>query len=136
MKKILLLSLPLLLSARIEWLNSYTEAIKKAQTANRPILVFIESEYCSWCKKMKREVFTKTEIQRIINGNFIPLKLDKDRSSYPKELSVKLVPTTIFLTPEGKKFTRSVLGYWEPKSYGSFLSDAIRRYKKFSSKVQ
>jgi len=47
-----------------QWLDNYTLALASAHATNRPILIaFTGSDWCFWCKKLHKEVFS-TEVFR------------------------------------------------------------------------
>lgn len=65
-------------AAQIEWL-SWEEAIARNQEAPRKILVDIYTEWCGWCKKMDKAVFTDDTIVAYVNKNFYAVKLDAEQ---------------------------------------------------------
>jgi len=39
----------------VNWLYSYDEGLRKAKTANKIVLLFFYSDWCSWCDKLDQE---------------------------------------------------------------------------------
>ena len=62
-----LLLLCLNTQAQGRWFN-FGELDSLRKVEERPVLVFLEAEWCVYCKKMKREAFSKADIQEEIAG--------------------------------------------------------------------
>lgn len=77
-----LLLLCLNTQAQGRWFN-FGELDSLRKVEERPVLVFLEAEWCVYCKKMKREAFNKADIQEEIAARFWPVLLDiEDPQSY------------------------------------------------------
>jgi len=97
----------------VKW-YSWNEAYKIAQNEKKPMLVFVQANWCHWCKRMLDKTFNKEEISSIINKDFIAVKFDVDeKAEYEfkgkkykgKELlgvltnnELKGIPSTIFVS--------------------------------------
>jgi uncharacterized protein YyaL (SSP411 family) len=97
----------------VQWHEWGPEAFETAQRENKPILLDIGAVWCHWCHVMDRESYEDPEVARIINQNFVAIKVDRDErpdvdSRY--QTAVQAIsgqggwPLTGFLTPEGKPF--------------------------------
>ena len=97
----------------IRWYEWGEEAFAAAQRENRPILLDIGAVWCHWCHVMDRESYEDPEVARLINQQFIAVKVDRDErpdvdSRY--QAAVQAIsgqggwPLTAFLTPDGKPF--------------------------------
>ena len=107
---------PYLRSARhqpVEWRSWGEDAFRQAQLQNKPVLLDIGAVWCHWCHVMDRESYENPEIARLINENFVAIKVDRDErpdvdSRYQAAVSALSGqggwPLTAFLTPEGKPF--------------------------------
>jgi uncharacterized protein YyaL (SSP411 family) len=93
-----------------EW-NEDTFAVARAE--NKPILLDIGAVWCHWCHVMDRESYDDPEVAKIINDNFVAVKVDRDErpdidSRYQVAISAVSGqggwPLTGFLTPDGKPF--------------------------------
>ncbi len=59
----------------INWKN--WQELETALAENpKPIFLFFEAEWCAYCKKIERVVFTKPEVIKEINNNYYALKMD------------------------------------------------------------
>ena len=97
----------------IRWHQWGEEAFAAAQRENKPILLDIGAVWCHWCHVMDRESYDDPEVARIVNENFIAVKVDRDErpdidSRYQSAVQAMTGqggwPLTAFLTPEGKPF--------------------------------
>ncbi len=44
------------------WLTDYSKALEKAKTENKKVLMdFTGSDWCGWCMKLHKEVFSQKE---------------------------------------------------------------------------
>jgi uncharacterized protein YyaL (SSP411 family) len=62
----------------VNWLPWGDAAFAKAKAEDKPI--FLSSGYstCHWCHVMERESFENEEVAKLINDNFIPIKVDRE----------------------------------------------------------
>ncbi len=97
----------------IHWHEWGEEAFASARRENKPVLLDIGAVWCHWCHVMDRESYDNPEVARIVNENFIAVKVDRDErpdidSRYQAAVSAISGqggwPLTAFLTPEGKPF--------------------------------
>jgi uncharacterized protein YyaL (SSP411 family) len=97
----------------VNWLPWSDEAFQRAKTEDKPILVDIGAVWCHWCHVMDSESYENSEVAKIINENFIPMKVDRDeRPDIDARLQTAVSaisgqggwPLTASLTPDGKVF--------------------------------
>lgn len=62
------------------WLVDIDKAYKLSKETNKPILAnFTGSDWCGWCKRLRAEVFSKTEFKEWAEENVVLLELDFPR---------------------------------------------------------
>jgi uncharacterized protein len=97
----------------VDWQEWGEEAFAKAKAEDKPILLDIGAVWCHWCHVMDRESYENAETARIINDQFIAVKVDRDErpdvdTRYQAAVSAISGqggwPLTAFLTPEGKPY--------------------------------
>ena len=97
----------------IQWHEWGVEAFAAAKRENKPILLDIGAVWCHWCHVMDRESYDDPEVAKIVNENYIAVKVDRDErpdidSRYQVAISSLTGqggwPLTGFLTPDGKPF--------------------------------
>ncbi|RNL56583.1 thioredoxin domain-containing protein [Pedobacter jejuensis] len=62
----------------VHWYEWGTEALEKAKTENKLILVSIGYSACHWCHVMERECFENHEVAEVMNQHFICIKVDRE----------------------------------------------------------
>jgi thioredoxin-related protein len=138
MKKLLsLLFFAAMVSAHAEaqWLTSMPDALKKAQSEDKAVLVdFTGSDWCGWCIKLKSEVFDKPEFAAFAKENLVLLEIDfpqrKPQSSALRQANQKLqqefrvqgYPTIFILDKAGKRLHQTGYLPGGPKNYISQLT--------------
>ncbi len=131
MKKLILLLLSVgLLMAEVEWRPSYDQAQAEAKKAQRPILVLLVSHTCHWCRKLENRTLQNPEVVEFINTHFVPVLVYREDGGYPDTIHSSLVPTTFYLTPEGKYLLnpKRTMGYMEPMDYMSDMKLALKKF--------
>ncbi len=97
----------------IQWHEWGEQAFAAAKRENKPMLLDIGAVWCHWCHVMDRESYDDPEVAKIVNENFVAVKVDRDErpdidSRYQAAVSALTGqggwPLTAFLTPDGKPF--------------------------------
>jgi uncharacterized protein YyaL (SSP411 family) len=97
----------------VDWYPWGEEALEHARRDNKPILLSIGYSACHWCHVMEHESFENEEIARLMNENFINIKVDREERPDLDQIYMNAVqmmtghggwPMTMFLTPEGVPF--------------------------------
>ena len=102
----------------IEWIDM-EEAQKQSEVDQKPVFVFVEAEWCGFCKKMKREVFPQTEISGLMNEEYYGVLVDLESKNeiafngnimtereFSRSMEVMQTPTMIFLGNDGEELGR------------------------------
>jgi len=129
MKKIFLVLI--LLSSSIfalNWSKNLQTAFAKAKKQNKTVMVFVEGEYCRWCKKLEHRTLTSNKIEKRLK-NYIVVKLDRSDDAMKNLPEVQGVPTVFFMTPK-KKVLEEIVGYWDVMDFSSYIDDVEKKLKK------
>lgn len=112
------------------WGDNYEKAVAQAKAEKKMVVLdFTGSDWCGWCIKLDKEVFSKDEFKTYAKDNLVLMEVDfpqsKAQSKELKAQNAKLqkqhgiqgYPTIIVLNSEGKKVGE--LGYMEggPKAF-------------------
>jgi thioredoxin-related protein len=112
-------SLAALAPASEGWYADFDEAVKVAKAETKDLFVdFTGSDWCGWCIKLDKEVFSTPEFLEAAKKNFVLVALDFPRAAEVKakvpnpkrndELRDKYevggYPTILLMTPEGDVF--------------------------------
>jgi thioredoxin-related protein len=119
----------------IDWADSYKEALHLAKANNKYVMVLITSKRCKWCKKLKRKTLSSDPVIEKLNSKFVSVEVTRRKDEYPhRKLRARAVPTTYFLTPDGRAVMRPVIGYWNRTNYLSYLDDVDRKIRRLEKK--
>ncbi|CAA9507046.1 MAG: Uncharacterized protein YyaL [uncultured Solirubrobacteraceae bacterium] len=97
----------------VDWYPWAEEALGRARAEDKPILVSIGYSACHWCHVMERESFEDPEIARLMNENFVCIKVDREERPDIDAIYMDAVqamtghggwPLNAFLTPDGLPF--------------------------------
>ncbi|HEX6779065.1 MAG TPA: thioredoxin domain-containing protein, partial [Ktedonobacterales bacterium] len=97
----------------VDWYPWGEEALAKAKTEDKPILLSVGYSACHWCHRMREESFENEDTARLMNENFVSIKVDREERPDIDALYMDAVqaltgsggwPMTVFLTPEGLPF--------------------------------
>ena len=97
----------------VDWHPWGEEALERARSEDKPILLSIGYSACHWCHVMERESFEDETIAGLMNENFVSIKVDREERPDLDQVYMQAVqmltgsggwPMTVFLTPEGKPF--------------------------------
>src|SRR5438128_9025492 len=97
----------------VQWRHDYNQARREAQEKSRPLLLDLGTENCSWCKKLDATTFRDPLVIRLLNEQFIPLKIDANRDAALADiLRIQSFPTLVLAASDGK-ILGSIEGYVE-----------------------
>jgi uncharacterized protein YyaL (SSP411 family) len=97
----------------VDWYAWGEEALGRARSENKPILVSIGYAACHWCHVMERESFEDPRIAELMNERFVCIKVDREERPDVDAIYMDAVqamtgrggwPLNAFLTPEGVPF--------------------------------
>lgn len=117
----------------VDWYPWGDEALKRAKAEDKPILLSIGYSSCHWCHVMAHESFEDTAVARVMNENFINIKLDREERPDIDQIYMDAVqamglnggwPLNVFITPDQKPFYG---GTYFPKDRWLDMLDAITK---------
>jgi uncharacterized protein YyaL (SSP411 family) len=97
----------------VDWYPWGEDAFARARAEDKPILLSVGYSSCHWCHVMERESFENADIARLMNEQFVNVKVDREERPDVDDVYMKAVqmltgrggwPMTVFLTPERKPF--------------------------------
>ena len=124
-------------AAKEGWLDDLEKAKAQAKAENKKILLdFTGSDWCGWCIKLDKEVFSQTEFKEYAAKKLVLVELDfprgfelpaatkKQNEALAAKFQVRAYPTVVILSAAGTK--RGELGYVEggPKAFIKALEKA------------
>ncbi len=97
----------------IDWHPWGDEAFERARAEDRPVFVSIGYSTCHWCHVMAHESFESEEVSRILNRDFVAVKVDREErpdvdTTYMTVCQMMTGsggwPLNLLLTPDAKPF--------------------------------
>jgi thioredoxin-related protein len=135
---------PAALAVHDGWETDLAAALEKSAKTGKPVLAdFSGSDWCGWCIKLDKEVFSKKDFQSYAKKNLIPVIIDfpRDKSlvsaeqaqknrQYAEKYGVKGYPTVLLLESDGSVILRTGYRQGGAKKYAEHLDEAIKARKK------
>src|SRR5215212_5921312 len=93
----------------VDWHPWGEEALARSKSEDKPILLSIGYSACHWCHVMERESFENEDIARLMNENFVNIKVDREERPDLDQIYMNAVqmmtrhggwPLAVFLTPD------------------------------------
>ena len=91
--------------------TSYEEAIKKAKKAKKNIMLVVVTNYCPWCRKFEQRVLLQNSVNDLVQKNYIPLIINKEKDILPKNYKIPFSPVVYFIDYKTLKNYETVVGY-------------------------
>jgi len=127
-------------AAELEWITDLPKAQEKARTEKKMVMMdFTGSDWCGWCIKLHKEVFSTDDFAKYAKDNLVLVEVDfpqkkkqsaaqtKANKGLQEKYKVEGYPTIIVLNSEGKKVGE--LGYQAggPKPFIAQLEKAKKK---------
>lgn len=147
----------------VDWFPWGEEALSKAMTENKLILVSIGYSACHWCHVMEHESFEDEEVAEIMNKYFVCIKIDREVRSDIDQIYMNAVqlmtgaggwPLNCFCLPDQrpiyggtyfrkndwKNLLKNLAEFWKKKpdeaiEYAVRLTDGIQQSENVIKKV-
>jgi hypothetical protein len=93
----------------VDWHPWSSEALERARSENKPILLSIGYAACHWCHVMEHESFEDPATAALMNERFVNIKVDREERPDLDQVYMQAVqamtghggwPMTVFLTPD------------------------------------
>jgi thioredoxin-related protein len=126
------------------WETDFEKAKEKAKAENKHILIdFSGSDWCGWCIKLDKEVFTQKEFKKYADQNLVLMladfprdksgqsaELQKQNDKLAKDFEVRGFPTVFILSPEGKTIAKTGYQSGGAEAYVEHIKKLIADGKK------
>jgi len=133
----------------VHWYAWNEEALGRAKKENKPIFLSVGYSSCHWCHVMAHESFEDNEIAKIMNENFVNIKVDREERPDLDDIYQKVCqmstgqggwPLSVFLTPEQRPFYvgtyfPSIDSYGRP-GFGSLCRQLAQSWKEKPNDIE
>jgi thioredoxin-related protein len=112
----------------IKWM-SFNEGLAAAKLSGKKILIDAYTDWCTWCKKMDKDVYPNSKVVGLVSAKFVAIKLNAEGSDtitfrgqkltemqFARSARITGYPTTMFLESDGKPIS-IVPGYLPPEKF-------------------
>ena len=109
------------------WLTDVSQAIEQSKVSGKPIFAFFTGkEWCSWCKKLERQILSKEQFINYAKENLVLLELDfpRGRRNLPqkqielaRKFNIKGYPTVILMDSSTNKIAKTGYESMSPEQY-------------------
>lgn len=114
---------------KIDWLPWQKETFERALKEERPILLSITATWCHWCHVMDEKTYAKDEVARVVEENFVPIRVDTDeRPDVNERYNQGGWPSTVFLAPRGEIITGTT--YVPPAEMIELLEQVVSIFRR------
>lgn len=112
------------------WEKDFNTAVQKATENNQLVLVHFYGNHCPPCRKMDRDIFSRSDLYQTIADYFVPIKVDTSQNpNAVKSLEIVSIPTDIVVTPQGRILYRRVGGTTPEQYLNEILAVAEQYYR-------
>ena len=115
------------------WTTDYKQALAQAKSQNKLVMLdFTGSDWCGWCMKLNKEVFSQPKFKEYAQKNLVLVEVDfpqskpqtdvvkKQNAELQDKFQIQGYPTIVLLNGDGKKVGE--LGYM-PGGPDAFLAE-------------
>lgn len=114
-------------NAEIPWRRSVDQTFASAQQSGKPILVFVSTEWCHYCKLMKKQTWSDASLESTVRKDFETLYLDGDTDKeVVQAMQLSGYPATLVYDSQGNLLTRKD-GFIPARKASAWLESIARR---------
>jgi len=127
----------------VNWKAWNEDSLEEAKEQNKLIVISIGYASCHWCHVMEEESFENDSIARIMNDNFINIKVDREERPDVDKVYMNAVqlmtgkggwPLNCIALPDGKPVFGGT--YFTKEQWSKILKDVSKLYKENPQKVE
>ncbi len=107
-------------TAAPEWNRDSGTALEQARSESKPVLVFLYTDWCTYCKQMDGKTFSDAGVIDELGRKFVWLRLNAETDAQGIEMQRRFgingFPTILFLDPSGRELNR-IAGFVPPDQF-------------------
>ncbi len=118
----------------VDWYPWGEKAFEKARKEDKPIFLSIGYSTCHWCHVMEKESFEDEEVAKLLNADFISIKVDREERPDVDNIYMTVSqimtrgggwPLTIVMMPDKKPFFAATYIPKEPRFGRPGMTDVL-----------
>ncbi len=120
----------------VNWMEWGKPALDKAKKENKLLFVSVGYFSCHWCHVMQRESYADKGIAKLLNKNYISIKVDRELNPVLDKRLIEFVqvtngtagwPLNVFITPDGYPLVGAT--YMPRKHFSNVLKQLDKKWK-------
>jgi thiol:disulfide interchange protein len=117
---------PKMAQGQIAWVYTLGEALALAQSSKKPVMVDFFAEWCGWCKKLDKDVYTDKDVIAL-SKEFVCAKVDTDKFGQDaSKYGVQGLPTIVFMNADGTVIDK-IVGYNPAPQFAAVMKKALKK---------
>jgi len=128
--------------SELDWQNDFYKALEQAKVDKKFVLVDVYTNWCVYCKKLDREVYTVPAISRYLTEHFILVKAnaedDAQGQAFADKFDAHSYPTILIFDASNKKDKPKsrISGYLAPSEFDLAMHSIVEARKYTPSKYK
>lgn len=127
----------------VNWEAWNPDVLERAKKENKPLLISIGYASCHWCHVMEKECFEDEEVAKMMNANFITIKIDREERPDVDQIYMDAIqmmtgsggwPLNIVALPDGRPFWGAT--YLPKENWMKSLEQLVNLYTTDRTKVE
>jgi thiol:disulfide interchange protein len=98
----------------VNWERDFDQALQKAKAGKKLVMVDIYTDWCGWCKKLDRDVYTNEQVEKKLARDFVSVKINPEKEAgnaqLARQFGTRGFPHIVFADADGKKVAE-IRGY-------------------------
>ena len=121
------------LADRVKWSADVEGSLRAANDSGQLVLMKFTADWCTYCKKMERETFTRAAVAQTVNSQFVPVLVDADKhKNLVSHLKIKGLPAILIVSPEMVILER-ISGYQTEEKLLPVLNSVVAKHQRSSA---
>lgn len=126
----------------VNWYPWSKDILEKAKSENKPLIISIGYSACHWCHVMEHESFEDEEVAKVMNENFICIKVDREERPDVDHIYMSAIqiisgrggwPLNCFALPDGRPFWGGT--YFQKTQWLGILNKIQQIFQKQENKL-
>jgi len=127
----------------VDWYPWGEKALALAKEQNKPLIISIGYAACHWCHVMERECFMDTAVAKVMNDNFICIKIDREERTDLDNIYMTASqmmglgggwPLNVFALPDGQAFYAGT--YFPKEQWINVMSQVSAKYQQMPDRIK
>lgn len=127
----------------VNWYPWGDKALALAKEQNKPLIISIGYAACHWCHVMERECFMDEAVAKVMNDNFICIKIDREERTDLDNIYMTASqmlgqgggwPLNVFALPDGQPFYAGT--YFPKESWINIMTQVSTKYLQMPDRIR